>query len=51
MFVYLEVYDPAIPASLRENFGVADVEASLSLYSGQKKVFELPPVRANRFSA
>jgi VWFA-related protein len=50
MFVYLEVYDPAIPAGLPENFRVADVEASLALYSGEKKIFESPPVRANRLS-
>ncbi len=51
MFVYLEVYDPMIPASLPENFRVADVEASIALYSDQKKVFESASVRANRFSA
>lgn len=50
MFVYLEVYDPAMPASLPENFRVADVEASLALYSGKQKIFESPPVRANRLS-
>lgn len=50
MFVYLEVYDPAIPASLPENFRVADVEASFALYSGEKKIFESAPVRANRLS-
>ncbi|MGI8959484.1 MAG: hypothetical protein ACR2IV_06955 [Bryobacteraceae bacterium] len=50
MFVYLEVYDPAIPASLPENFRVADVEASLALYSDQQKIFESPPMRATRLS-
>lgn len=50
MFVYLEVYDPAMPASLPENFRVADIEASFALYSGEKKIFESPPVRANRLS-
>ena len=50
LFVYLEVYDPTIPASLPENFRMADVEASLALYSGQKKVFESAPVRASRLS-
>jgi len=39
VFVFLEVYDPTIPASLPENFRMADVEASLALYSGEKKVF------------
>jgi VWFA-related protein len=50
LFVYLEVYDPTIPASLPENFRVADVEASVALYSGEKKIFESAPVRANRLS-
>ena len=50
VFVFLEVYDPTIPASLPENFRMADVEASLALYSGEKKVFESPPVRASRLS-
>jgi len=51
LFVYLEVYDPTVPASLPENFRVADVEASLALYSGAKKIFESAPVRASRMSA
>ena len=51
VLVYLEVYDPTIPASLPENFRVADVEASLALYRNEKKVFESSPVRANRLAA
>jgi hypothetical protein len=50
IFVYVEVYDPAMPASLPENFRVADVEASVALYSGKKKMFESARVRANRLS-
>ncbi len=50
MLVYVEVYDPAIPANLPENFRRADVEASLALYKDNKKVLETPPVRANRLS-
>jgi hypothetical protein len=50
MFLYVEVYDPAMPTSLPENFRVADVEASVALYSGEKKIFESAPVRANRLS-
>ncbi|MBV9084493.1 MAG: VWA domain-containing protein, partial [Acidobacteriaceae bacterium] len=48
LLVYLEVYDPTIPASLPENFRRADVEASLALYQNNKKVFESQPIRANR---
>jgi VWFA-related protein len=50
MFLYVEVYDPAMPATLAEDFHVADVEASVALYSGEKKIFESAPVRANRLS-
>jgi hypothetical protein len=50
MLVYLEVYDPAIPDILPENFRRADVEASLALYREDKKVFETPPIRANRLN-
>ncbi len=49
MFVYLEVYDPSIPGNVTN--GVADVEATLALYSGQKKIFESAPIRASRLSA
>ncbi len=51
MLVYLEVYDPVIPDSLPENFRAADVEASLSLFQANKKIFESPPVRASRLAA
>ncbi|MGA8029060.1 MAG: VWA domain-containing protein, partial [Bryobacteraceae bacterium] len=50
MLVYVEVYDPAIPDSLPENFRRADVQASLALYRDKKKVFETAPVRANRLA-
>jgi hypothetical protein len=50
MLVYTEVYDPAIPDSLPENFRRPDVEASLALYQNGKKAFETSPVRANRLS-
>ncbi len=50
MFVYLEVYDPVIPAGLPENFRAADVEASVALYSGSKKIYESTPVRASRLN-
>ncbi len=50
MLVYTEVYDPKIPDSLPENFRRADVEASLAFYRGNQKIFETPPVRANRLS-
>jgi VWFA-related protein len=48
IFVYLEVYDPTIPDSLPERFRIADVEASLALYRGDKKIFETAPVRSSR---
>lgn len=50
MLAYVEVYDPAIPDSLPQNFRRAAVEASLALYRDNKKVFESPTVRANRLS-
>lgn len=50
VIVYVEVYDPTIPASLPENFRRADVEASVALYQKDKKVFETEPVRANRLN-
>lgn len=51
LMAYLEVYDPAIPDSLPGNMKFADVEASLALYKGDKKVFETPSVRASRMDA
>lgn len=48
MFVYLEVYDPTIPDSLPERFRVADIEASLALYSHNKMVFETKPFNAHQ---
>ncbi len=50
LLAYVEVYDPKIPEGLPENFRRADVEASLALYRNKKKVFETPPVRANRLN-
>ncbi|MBV9763411.1 MAG: VWA domain-containing protein [Acidobacteriaceae bacterium] len=50
ILVYVEVYDPTIPANLPENFRRADVEATLALYRDNKKVFETPPTRANRLN-
>lgn len=51
MLVYIEVYDPALPDSLPENFRRPDVEASVALYRADKKVFETPSVRASRLAA
>ena len=48
LMAYLEVYDPAIPDNLPASFKFADVEASLALYKGNRKVFETPSVRASR---
>jgi hypothetical protein len=49
--VYVEVYDPAVPAQMPENFRRADVMASVSLFQNDQKVFETQPVRSGRFSA
>lgn len=48
MLAYVEVYDPKIPETLPENFRRPDVEASLTVYSANKKVIETPSVRATR---
>ena len=50
VLVYLEIYDPTIPDFLPENFRRANVQATVALYSGDKKVFESSPVRANRLN-
>ena len=50
MLVYLEVYDPTIPDFLPENFRRANVQANVTLYQENKKVFETPAVRANRLN-
>ena len=50
VLVYLEVYDPTIPDFLPENFRRANVQANLTLYQENKKVFETPAIRANRLS-
>jgi len=48
MLVYLEVYDPTVPADLPDRFRRPDVQAALALYQGDKKVFESRPVRTNK---
>ena len=50
MLAYVEVYDPTIPDFLPENFRRANIQASLSLYKDNKKIFESPAVRANRLT-
>ena len=50
IIVYIEVYDPAVPPNLPANFRRADVEATLALYRNGRKVFETPPVQANRLN-
>ncbi len=50
ILAYVEVYDPTIPDSMPENFRRANIQASLSLYQDNKKVFESAPVRANRLN-
>lgn len=46
MVAYVEVYDPAIPDSLPDNFRRPDVEASIAVYQGDRKVLETPAARA-----
>ncbi len=51
LYVYLEVYDPAIPENLPQNFRPTSVAAALALYEGERKVLETPAVRVNRTDA
>jgi len=48
LYVYLEVYDPAVPENLPQNVRVTSVAADLALYDGTRKVLETAPVRVNR---
>jgi VWFA-related protein len=48
LFVYLEVYDPAIPENATQNARISSVAADLALYDGDRKVLETQPVRVNR---
>ena len=50
VLVYLEVYDPTIPDFLPENFRRANIQATVALYRGDRKMFESSPVRANRLN-
>jgi hypothetical protein len=50
MLAFVEVYDPAIPDFLPENFRRANIQATLALYQDNKKVFESAAVRANRLA-
>ncbi|HLH01798.1 MAG TPA: VWA domain-containing protein [Bryobacteraceae bacterium] len=51
LLAYVEVYDPKIPEGLPENFQRADVEAALTLYSGNKRIYQTNPVRVTRLNA
>jgi hypothetical protein len=51
MFVYVEVYDPAVPDSLPENFRRPDVEASTAVYLANKKILETPATRTTTLDA
>jgi VWFA-related protein len=48
LYVYLEVYDPAVPENLPQNIRLTSVAAALALYDGDRKVLETQPVRVNR---
>lgn len=49
LLAYVEVYDPGMPASLPIGRQIADIEASLTLYQNNRKVFESQPVSVHRF--
>lgn len=51
LYAFLEVYDPAMPEHLPENFKLASVSFSMALYDGNKMVLETPPSQVRRFSA
>jgi len=51
LYVYLEVYDPAIPENLPQNVRPTSVAADLALFDGSRKVLETAPVRVNRADA
>lgn len=51
LLVYLEVYDPTIPAGLPDRFRRPDIQAALALYKGDKKIFESAPIRASEINA
>lgn len=51
VLVYLEVYDPAIPDYLPENFRRANVQATVALYRDSKRVYQSVAVRANQIAA
>jgi hypothetical protein len=46
MYVYLEIYDPAVDASQPK----PSVSATLSFYRGKTKTFESQPVRLDEFA-
>jgi VWFA-related protein len=50
LYAFLEVYDPTIPEDLPANFKIASVVSTLSLYSGDAKVFESQPLQLRRFN-
>lgn len=50
LYAFLEVYDPTVPENLPANFKIASLASTLSIYSGDAKVFETPPVQLHRFN-
>ena len=51
LHVYLELYDPAVPENLPQNFRPTSIAADFALYQGSRKVLETEPVRVNRLDA
>ena len=48
LFVYFELYDPAVPGGATQGFRVSSVAANLAIYRGDRKMLETSAVRASR---
>ena len=51
LYAFLEIYDPALPENLPNNFKLASLSTSLALYQGERKVYESSPARLSRFNS
>ncbi len=48
LFVYFELYDPAVPEGMAQTLRVSSVAANLAIYRGDQKVLETAAVRGSR---
>ncbi len=48
LFVYFELYDPAVPEGMAQTMRVSSVAANLAIYRGDQKVLETAAVRGSR---